>query len=161
MDFYGTYDCKVDAKGRFKMPVKVLEQLDPNKSGEFVVTVGFEGQLELYTTKQWNWLRGEFMKSYKKFNRKVRMSYDVFFGNANKLSLDSAQRLNLPSVLMEIAAIEDKSAIVVTAGFDNYQIWNKQRRADYMKKAMEENVLGDGDDAMSGFQPYANKDLDD
>jgi len=44
----GEYDCKIDAKGRLRMPSALLKQLGELESYKFVVNRGFEKCLMLY-----------------------------------------------------------------------------------------------------------------
>ena len=57
LSFLGEYDCKVDSKGRLKMPSGLKRQLHPDDQDKFVLSRGIEEHLNLYPLKEWNIVR--------------------------------------------------------------------------------------------------------
>jgi hypothetical protein len=50
-NFLGEYDCKLDSKGRLKLPAGLIRQLPPEAQGSFVVNRGLENHLSLCILK--------------------------------------------------------------------------------------------------------------
>ena len=71
LSFLGEYDCKVDSKGRLKMPSGLKRQLHPDDQDKFVLSRGIEEHLNLYPLKEWNKMVAELNKlnPYVKKNR--------------------------------------------------------------------------------------------
>ena len=54
-NFIGSYECKLDSKGRIMIPVAIKKQLNPIISKEFVIKRAvFNNCLELYPIDEWN-----------------------------------------------------------------------------------------------------------
>ena len=68
--FIGSYECKLDSKGRIMMPVAIKKQLNPILSKGFVIKRAvFSNCLELYPIDEWNVLM-ERVNSLNRFNKK-------------------------------------------------------------------------------------------
>ena len=66
----GTYECKVDAKGRIMLPVAIKKQLSNFMASGFVLKRSvFNPCLELYPTKEWAFLM-EKVNGLNRFNKK-------------------------------------------------------------------------------------------
>ena len=50
----GEFDCKIDEKGRLKLPAPLLKQLGDGSSFTFVVNRGFENNLMMYPESVWD-----------------------------------------------------------------------------------------------------------
>lgn len=101
----GEYDCKLDAKGRFILPTK-LKAMVPEEAGDkYVVCRGIESCLNLYPKHEWDIIAAKVNKldTYVKKNRDF---IRFFLRGATEISLDSAQRLNLPKPLLDFAGID-------------------------------------------------------
>lgn len=77
INFIGTYECKIDAKGRFMMPVSLKKQLAPVLQEGFVLKRSvFQPCLELYPMKEWNEMMVR-MNKLNRFKKKITTSYVV------------------------------------------------------------------------------------
>ena len=67
----GEYDCKMDAKGRMRMPSGLISQLEDTEEYTFVINRGFEKCLILYPEDVWERITGEInqLNLYNKKNR--------------------------------------------------------------------------------------------
>jgi len=63
----GEYDCKIDAKGRLKLPSGLLKQLG-DMSLNFTLNRGFETHLMLYPESEW-------LKKTKEIDQKLLFAY--------------------------------------------------------------------------------------
>ena len=69
----GTYECKVDAKGRLLLPAPLKKQLTESLQDGFVLKRSvFQPCLELYPMKEWNLM----MQKINKLNRFVKKNND-------------------------------------------------------------------------------------
>ena len=69
----GTYECKVDAKGRLLLPAPLKKQLATSLQHGFVLKRSvFQSCLELYPMEEWNLM----MQKINKLNRFVKKNND-------------------------------------------------------------------------------------
>lgn len=121
--FLGEYDCKVDAKGRLKLPSGLKRQLRPEDQDKFVLCRGIEQHLTLYPLSEWNKMVEEINK-LNPYVKKNREFVRYFLRGATEMTLDGNDRLNLPKKLMEYAAI-DKELILFAHG-NKIEVWAEE-----------------------------------
>lgn len=135
VNLIGTYECKVDAKGRLMVPAAIKKQLLPVIQEGFVLKRSvFQPCLELYPMEQWN----EVMKKMSKLNRFKKKNNDFirkFTAGVKTVEVDANGRLLIPKDLVGFAGIEKE--IVLSSAIDIIEIWDKQHY---------ENVIDGGDD---------------
>ena len=123
----GEYECKIDAKGRMKMPTSLLKQLGELPEGrqhEFVINRGVEHCLVLYPRSVWDVisLKVNQLNQYIKKNREFKR---YFYRGATDLSPDSADRVLLSRRLLEYAGIE--KTVTLLGLNDRIEIWSQER----------------------------------
>ena len=64
----GEFDCKLDAKGRMRLPAQLLKQLASYQSMDYIVNRGFENHLMLYPKAVW----GEKTKEINRLNLNIK-----------------------------------------------------------------------------------------
>jgi len=84
----GEYDCKIDAKGRLRMPSGLLKQLGESESYTFVINRGFEKCLMLYPEEVWNKITKE-IDQLNIFDEKKRQFVRYFYRGATTVNTDS------------------------------------------------------------------------
>lgn len=119
----GEFDCKLDAKGRFLLPMGLRRQLPEEQQTEFVVNRGLDTCLVLYPIQVWE-TELEQIQSKNQFVSKNRAFTRMFLNGATPLSLDGNGRALLPKRLMEYAGLSKE--IVLIAQIDKVEIWDKQ-----------------------------------
>lgn len=130
----GEYDCKIDAKGRVKLPANLLKQLQTNGAFEFVVNRGFENHLILYPQDVWE-------KKTKELNqlniniRKHRQALRYFHRGATAISSDASERILLPKNLIQYAGIGKE--VVLFAYRDQIEIWAKKAYQEMIEEEPE------------------------
>lgn len=115
----GEYNHTIDAKGRIIVPAKFREELGE----EFVVTLGLDGCLFVYSSEEWQ----EFILKLKTLpgNKEARQLQRYFMAGAAACEVDKQGRILIPSKLREHAGLEKD---VVFAGVVNkIEIWSKER----------------------------------
>ena len=120
----GTYECKVDAKGRLMLPVSFKKQLASVMGNGFVLKRAvFQPCLELYPMGEWELL----MQSINKLNRFKKKNNDFirrFTAGVKSVDLDSSGRLLISKDLVGFAGISKE--IVVTSAVNIIEIWDKE-----------------------------------
>lgn len=119
----GEYECKIDAKGRLKLPSALMRQLGTRADYGLVLNRGLERNLTLYTRENWEAMTNELaeLNMYVKENREfVRFIHR----GATELSLDNADRVLIPKRLADYAQI-DKD-VIVFAYFNKIELWAKE-----------------------------------
>ena len=101
----GTYECKVDAKGRLMLPAPLKKQLAVNLQDGFVLKRSvFQACLELYPMQEWNLM----MDKINKLNRFVKKNNDFirrFTAGVKVVEIDNLGRLLVPKDLVAFSHI--------------------------------------------------------
>ncbi|MDB4144300.1 division/cell wall cluster transcriptional repressor MraZ [Flavobacteriaceae bacterium] len=128
----GTYECKVDAKGRLMLPVAFKKQLASVVENGFVLKRAvFQPCLELYPMQEWE----SMMQNVNKLNRFKKKNNDFirrFTAGVKPVDLDVSGRLLIPKDLVGFASITKE--IVVTSAVNIIEIWDK----DSYEKAIDD-----------------------
>ncbi len=119
----GEYDCKIDAKGRVRIPSALLKQLGESESYEFVVNRGFEKCLMLYPKVIWTKITKD-IDELNVYDEKNRAFVRYFYRGASEVSTDSAERLLFPKRLIAYAGITKE--IVLFAYKDRVEVWDAE-----------------------------------
>ena len=120
----GEYECKIDAKGRMRLPSGLIGQLGEKEQYEFVINRGFEKCLMLYPVEVWDKISEE-VNQLNLYNKKNRDFVRYFYRGANKVMMDSADRVLVAKRLLEYAGIEKD--VILSAYNDRIEIWAKDQ----------------------------------
>lgn len=125
----GTYECKVDAKGRLMLPTALKKQLLPELQSNFVLKRSmFDKCIELYPMTEWD----AKMSIVNRLNRFVRKNVEfirLFTAGVKIVELDGTGRLLIPKDLMGFSEI--RKDIVLSSAGTYVEIWDK---ASYEEK---------------------------
>jgi len=131
----GTYDCKVDAKGRLMMPAAIKKQLKTVLDDGFVLRRSvFQKCLELYPMAEWQALMQK-MNKLNKFKKKNNDFIRRFTAGAKIVEVDVNGRLLVPKDLTVFANISKN--IVVASAINIIEIWDK----DLYEQAIDDAAL--------------------
>ncbi len=150
----GEFPCKIDTKGRLRLPSGLIDQLPNDERDFFVINRGFEGCLNLYPKKVWDEKTVQVNK-LNDFDLNSRRFKRAFLNGASHLKKDGADRVNLPNGLLEFADI--KGDAVLAAVNDRVEVWSQEKweaqmEIDPMEFAqLAQTTLGD-----SGQEPQVN-----
>ena len=120
----GEYDCKIDAKGRLKLPSGLLKQLG-DSSLNFTINRGFETHLMLYPETEWLKKTKEINQKLNIYKTKDRNVLRYFYRGATKVVADGSERILIPKGLMQFAGLEKE--VVLFAYQKQIEIWAKNR----------------------------------
>lgn len=133
--FIGTYECKVDAKGRLMIPVALKKQLVDSLDAGFVLKRSvFQPCLELYPMTEWNLM----MQKINKLNKFVKKNDDFirrFSAGVRMVEIDALGRLLIPKDLATIGNISKD--LVLSSALNIIEIWDK----DLYEKAIDETAI--------------------
>ncbi|GAB2766360.1 division/cell wall cluster transcriptional repressor MraZ [Salinimicrobium soli] len=136
VNLIGTYECKVDAKGRLMVPAPIKKQMEPILHEGFVLKRSvFQPCLELYPMERWNELMKR-MASLNRFDPKIASFIRQFTAGVKMVEVDGNGRLLIPKDLIRIAGIEKE--IVLTAPIDIIEIWDKNKYENVIDTPQEE-----------------------
>ncbi|MBK79140.1 MAG: division/cell wall cluster transcriptional repressor MraZ [Flavobacteriaceae bacterium] len=151
--FIGSYECKLDSKGRIMMPIAIKKQLNPIISKGFVIKRAvFNNCLELYPIEEWNILM-EKVNSLNRFNKKNNDFIRRFTAGVRTINIDSSGRLLIPKNLIKHVNI--KKEIVISSTVNILEIWDKNNYEKAIDEAtidfgsLAEEVMGNKDENLS------------
>ncbi len=146
----GTYECKVDAKGRMMLSSAFKKQLSAVLQDGFVVKRAvFQPCLEIYPMQEWN----EMMNKINKLNRFVKKNNDFirrFTAGVKVVEMDSTGRLLIPKDLCSFANI--KKNVVLSSAINIIEVWDKENYEKAIDEAatdfaaLAEEVMGNTND---------------
>lgn len=144
----GEYECKLDPKGRLRLPSGLIGQLGEGRQIRFVINRGFEKCLMLYPEPVWLKISEE-INQLNTYNKKNRDFMRYFYRGAQEIELDGADRILLPKRLQEYAGI-DKD-VILSAYNGRIEIWAQEEYDRMMEEEptdfsdLAEDVLGKAD----------------
>jgi len=120
----GTYECKVDAKGRLPLPAGLKKQLAGVMEDGFVLKRSvFQNCLELHPMNEWN----NVMEDVNRLNRFVKKNNDFirqFTAGVKVVEVDGNGRLQIAKDLVAFAGI--KKEVVLSSSVNVVEIWDKE-----------------------------------
>ena len=151
----GTYECKVDAKGRLLIPSALKKQLANSIQDGFVLKRSvFQPCLELYPMTEWNLM----MQKINKLNRFVKKNNDFirrFTAGVKVIEVDDLGRLLIPKDLVAFSHISKD--IVLSSAVNIVEIWDKELYEksiagdDIDFADLAEDVMGNSNDDNDGI----------
>ncbi len=142
---HGEYKCKLDAKGRLRMPSTLLRQLGGSGPHTFFVNRGFESCLMIYPKDVWD-RNLEKINELNVYRTQERNFIRYFFRGVSDVTTDAADRILINKGLLSYAGIE--RAGVLFAYLDRIELWNEQVYFDWLNREpqdfaqLAEQVLG-------------------
>jgi MraZ protein len=147
----GTYECKIDDKGRLLLPSPLKKQLSASLQDGFILKRSvFQPCLELYPMSEWNLM----MQRVNKLNRFVKKNNDFirrFTAGVKVVEIDNLGRLLVSKDLTVFANITKD--IVVASAINIVEIWDKE----LYEKAIDDSV-GDFADLAEDVMGNVNDD---
>ncbi|MBS1548823.1 MAG: division/cell wall cluster transcriptional repressor MraZ [Bacteroidetes bacterium] len=149
MNFYETYECKIDDKGRMKFPSALIKSLKITNENSFVVKRSVHQKcLEIYPKEPWE----KMMAKIGKLNRLVKINADfirMFTAGVKNIELDASDRMQIPKDLKAYAELNKE--IVISGAGEILEIWDKSCYESFMNATepdfseLTEKVMGEID----------------
>lgn len=147
-NYHGEYSCKLDAKGRLKLPAGLVEQLGGIPM-EIIMNRGVEDCLRIFSSDAWEQKTKELINRLNPNNSKHRTLARYINRGVTKLSVDSNGRILIPKTLMEFAGL--KKDVIVNGNLSEIEVWSRDRYENGLEWDQEvysnllDEVLGDDD----------------
>lgn len=150
----GTYECKVDAKGRLMIPAPLKKQFASLEDGFVLKRSVFQPCLELFPMSEWN----KMMAKINKLNRFVKKNNDFirrFTAGVKVVEIDATGRLLIPKDLIVFGQIDKE--IVLSSAINIIEIWDKTLYENAIENAtgdfadLAEEVMGNINDDEDGI----------
>lgn len=143
----GTYECKLDAKGRFMFPVQYKNQMGEELKSGFVIKRSiFKKCLELFPIEQWQ-AETAMVSKLNMFRKKNADFVTKFMAGVKPVELDGTGRLLIPKDLLRYGDITKE--IVLTSVVNRIEIWDRSQyelAVDYDPDdfaSLAEDVMGE------------------
>lgn len=144
----GTYECKVDAKGRLMLPSVLKKQMQSVLGDALVLKRSlFQNCIEMHPMNEWDKMMQK-INSINRFKKKNNDFIRKFMAGVKMVEVDSNARLLIPKELIQFAGISKE--IVLTSNVNMVEIWDKQRYEDAINQVedfaeLAEEVMGNDD----------------
>jgi len=148
-NYIGTYECKIDAKGRLLVPSALKKQLHSHLEEGFVLKRSvFQKCLELYPMQEWNVLM-EKINGLNRFKKKNNDFIRKFTAGVKVIEVDTNGRLLVPKDLKTFAGIHKN--LVLSSAINIIEIWDKDLYESSIEDVddfadLAEDVMGNNDD---------------
>lgn len=123
VNIIGSYECKLDTKGRLTLPAGLKKQLQSIVGEGFVLKRSvFHKCLELYPMSEWN----TEIAGVNKLNRFVKKNNDfirMFMAGVKTLEMDNSGRIQISKDLINFSGI--KKEVVLSSSVNRIEIWDK------------------------------------
>ena len=146
INLIGTYECKIDVKGRLLLPVNLKKQLGDHVNESFIVRRSvFQNCLELHPFSEWK-LTMEKINKLNKFVKKNNDFIRMYNAGVRIVELDSNGRLLIPKDLSKIYFSNNE--IVLTSAINIVEIWDKMQYENLINNSaddfanLSESVMG-------------------
>jgi MraZ protein len=142
--FRGRFEHTLDGKGRLSIPMRFREVL-LGKSDERIVITNFvlDGLkcLDVYPLEAWSRLEDDIRKR-PKFDRKMLMFQNYYFGGASECVVDKQGRILIPPPLRKYAEL--KRDVVLVGDVEKFRVWDLDAWKKIFSDA-EEKLIQDPD----------------
>jgi len=119
----GTYECKLDAKGRLMFPVAFKNQMGETIKHGFVIKRSiFKKCLELFPIQHWQ-DESNMVSRLNMFKKRNAEFVTKFMAGVKPTELDGSGRLLIPKDLLKYGGINKE--IVLTSVVNRIEIWDK------------------------------------
>lgn len=134
--FLGTYEHQIDPKNRLTLPSAWRKLVDD----KVVVTISTDNCIEIRTMKSYEDYTNTLMKLGSATSTARRIQRTIF-ANSSIIQIDSANRILLPTTLINLAKIT--KSVVMFGVNDKIEVWNQEeydsdKRIDDVKHLNEE-----------------------
>ena len=136
INILGTYECKVDAKGRVMLPSALKKQMTPFINDGFVVKRSvFNKCLEIHPMSEWN----KIISEVNKLNRFVKKNNDFirsYMSGLKIINIDSVSRLLIPKDLIAFASLDKE--IVLSSSVNIIEVWDKEQYEESVANSLKD-----------------------
>lgn len=146
----GEYDCKMDTKGRVRIPTALIKQFGTDiENIELVINRGLNKNLVIFPKNVWEKKTNEINQRLNSFNIKHSTFSTLYLGGATPASLDASDRILISKRLIDYAQLE-KQVVLLGKG-ESIELWDMKRYDELISMSADdyaslaEDVLGNLD----------------
>lgn len=150
LNLIGTYECKLDAKGRLALPMGIRKQLEEISHKGFILKRSvFQNCLELYPMDEWKAIMNQVGK-LNRFKQKNNEFIRRFSAGVKPIEIDSTGRIQIAKDLIAFGKISKN--VVVSSSINIIEIWDKELYENAVNSetvdfaALAEEVMGDSNE---------------
>ena len=129
--FRGGFPATIDAKGRFKLPAKLREQLEMGFGREVYVCSFFPHERRVYPLAVWQGVEERLLNKPAMKPAVLKRIARVNYGQL--LDVDDQGRILVPALLREMVDVEGE--VVVSGRINHLAVTNRSRAASFLKEA--------------------------
>ena len=126
----GTFDHRLDAKGRLVIPARFREEL----GSSVVASFGIDRCVSIYSQNSWGGIL-ERLHNLPYSKGKTRDLVRVLLASAHEVPIDPAGRILLPQSLRDQAGIEQE--VSINGVLDHIEVWDSDKWNAYKARVME------------------------
>jgi MraZ protein len=120
----GSYECKLDDKGRLPLPIGIKKLLEESISRGFVLKRSvFQPCLELYPLEEWEKVMLK-INALNRFKKKNNDFIRIFTAGVKPIEIDKVGRIQISKDLLAYARLEKE--IVLSSAINIIEIWDKE-----------------------------------
>lgn len=136
INLIGTYECKVDAKGRLSIPMDLRKQLNSLLGKGFVLKRSvFQPCLELHPMEEWDKVMLN-MSKLNRFKKKNNEFIRRFTAGVKPVEVDCNGRVQIAKDLISFAGISKN--VVVASAINIIEIWDKDKYESVVNNERED-----------------------
>lgn len=129
---FGDYPCRLDEKGRLRLPSALLKQFGEQESYDLVINRGEDKCLNLYTKEVWDKKAEEVFELIG--NTDNRMVKRAFRAGATMIVTDKSERILLSKDLLKYADIDRD--LILSSVDDYIEIWEPENHKNMIEEAV-------------------------
>ncbi|MFA0887514.1 MAG: division/cell wall cluster transcriptional repressor MraZ [Synergistales bacterium] len=126
----GTFEHRLDSKGRLVIPARFREEL----GNSVVASFGIDRCVSIYSQKSWEGVL-ERLHGLPYSKGKTRDLVRVLLASAHEIPIDPAGRILLPQSLRDQAEIDQE--VSINGVLDHIEVWNSEKWDSYRARVME------------------------
>jgi len=126
----GTFEHRLDAKGRLVIPARFREEL----GSSVVASFGIDRCVSIYSQRSWEGIL-ERLHNLPYSKGKTRDLVRVLLASAHEVPIDPAGRILLPQSLRDQAGIEQE--VSINGVLDHIEVWDSDKWNAYRSRVME------------------------
>lgn len=135
--FMGSFEYKMDDKGRVLVPPQFKEELGE----KIIITRGFENCLFVYSINEWRRISKE-LEKVPLSSKELRFFLRIWFSSAQEISIDQYGRILIPNDFRKYANLNRE--IVFIGVLNRIEIWDKESWENYKNSSeisYEDSIL--------------------
>ena len=126
----GTFEHRLDVKGRLVIPARFREEL----GSSVVASFGIDRCVSVYSQRSWESIL-ERLHNLPYSKGKTRDLVRVLLASAHEVPIDPAGRILLPQSLRDQAGIEQE--VSINGVLDHIEVWDSEKWNTYRARVME------------------------